>query len=228
MHVQEDETMYAFLVAFSSNSAVGVELNAQVLDANMGLVAESMYYTLDISDLSPLGSGHFVAFCFDEPVQLTAGSDYLLLVQHFGGANVLVATSGLSEPQSSMLYRSTDSTWYSISSTPMIHMSFAAAKSSCDGGIDEVDGYGKVGLGQCIPNPAMDNTLVEISLGSAMHVTLTVHDLSGQLLSTAYDGTLPPGKHQVTIDTRGLSNGIYTYSLSTMSSVSTKRMTIMH
>lgn len=217
------QVMNAIDVAFSSSSEVGVEVNAQLLNDARQVLAETNYITLAQSDLSEFGQGNFVRFWFDSPLQLDAGSDYFVRLQHFGGADVRVAASGTSVPQSSLLYRGSNDTWYSISPTPMVRMI--------------VDIIGEVGdnaplsdmhLGQCVPNPATGKARLGFTLNASMQAKLALYNLSGKLLRTLVDGPMGPGQHQVEVNTSDLDAGVYFYTLTTPAGIATKRMTVMH
>jgi len=228
MYAQANDLVTAIMVCFSSSSNVGVEVNAQILDANRDPIAETGYHTLTTNDLSPIGGNHFVWLPFDAPYELQAGSDYLVVLQHFGGASVMVGTSGLSIPQSSLLYRGSEDTWYSISTTPMVRMNFDPDMTDPDWGISENDIQNGVGLGQCIPNPATSDTQIEYGLQRTADVTLELRDVNGEPVRTLATGSTAPGTHKVNVDTRGLAAGVYYYILRTADAVVTKRMVVVH
>ncbi len=221
-----DETAYGIDVAFSIASAYGVELNAQILDTTDPTyppLYETGYYTLDSTDRSPLGGNHFVHFIFDTPPQLTAGTDYLVVVQHFGGANVLIGTSGTSQAQTSNFYRQSNDTWYYVTSTPMVRLNFDA-----NIGIAESDFQNGVGMGQNYPNPTNNgSTRIDVSLQQSAHVNMVLRDISGKLVQTLEDGSMAPGVHHVDVNTSTLGAGVYFYTLTTNNMVSTKRMTVV-
>jgi hypothetical protein len=221
-----DETVYAIDVAFSIASATGVELNCQILDASDGTyppLFETDYYTITDWDRTPLGGNHMVHFAFDTPVQLTAGSDYVVVVQHFGGANVLIGTSGTSQAQTSNFYRQSNDTWYYVTSTPMVRLNFDATF-----GIDKTDYQNGVGMGQNYPNPANNgSTRIDVNLQQSAHVNMVLRDISGKLVQTLEDRTMAPGLHHVDVNTANLGAGVYFYTLTTNNMTSTKRMTVV-
>jgi len=226
-HTIADETLYGIDVAFPTTSAVGMELNAQLLDPNDATfppLAETSYRMIYSSDLCPTGGHKFVSFIFDTPVQLTAGSDYMVAVQHFGGANVLVGTSGISPEQTSFIYQQSSDTWFYVTSTPMVRMNFSMSI-----GIAENDMNNGIGLGQNYPNPA-DNggTRIDVSLAHSTQVNMVLRDVSGKLVQTLENSTMAPGVHHVDVNTANLGEGVYFYTLTTSNMVSTKRMTVVH
>jgi hypothetical protein len=98
----------------------------------------------------------------------------------------------------------------------------------CGWGIDEVDGYDVVGLGQNTPNPTDDRTQIEVNLKRAMQTHLALYDINGKRVRLLGAGRMSPGSHQVDVNTADLDAGVYFYSLTTSSGVITKRMTVMH
>jgi hypothetical protein len=225
-YIANDVTLYGIDVAFSAVSATDIELDAQLLDAGVSgypPIAETAYHTLMANELSPLGTGNFVSFIFDTPVELSAGTDYLAVVQHFGGANVLIGVSGTSPAQTSNFYRASNDTWYYVTSTPMVRLNFTQ-----NIGIGEANTHNGVGLGQNYPNPANGgNTRIDFSLDQSAPVTLVLRDISGKLVQTLVDGTMGQGVHHVDVNTADLGAGVYFYTLTTGKNTSTKRMTVV-
>jgi hypothetical protein len=203
-----------------------LELNAQLLDpntANFDPLAETGYRTIFPSDLSTNTTAKFVSFIFDTPVQLTAGSDYLVVVQHFGGADVLIGTSGISPAQTSFIYQQSSDTWFYVTSTPMVRMNY-----NINIGISEHDIQNGVGLGQNYPNPANNgSTTIDVSLAHSAQVNMVLRDISGKLVQTLEDRTMAPGLHHVDVNTANLGAGVYFYTLTTNNMTSTKRMTVV-
>ncbi|MBS1583610.1 MAG: T9SS type A sorting domain-containing protein [Bacteroidetes bacterium] len=225
-HVRNAQTLYGIDVAFSSASETGSILTAEVLanDANFTPIAETMEHELAPEDLSALGEGRFVSFIFEEGVPLTAGTDYLVAVRHFGGSNVLVGTSGISPAQTSFIYQESSDTWFYVTSTPMVRMNFNPTV-----GIAENDIHNGIGLGQNYPNPAgTGSTRIDLSLEQAAQVTLDLRDVSGKLVRMLLQGNMAQGLHRVDVNTADLEAGVYFYTLTTGSTVSSKRMTVVH
>lgn len=222
MNTQVDETIYGIDVCFSIASETGVELNAQILNDAREPIAETGYVTITDGDRSPLGGNHFVHFIFDTPYQLPAG-DYFVCVQHFGGANVLIGTSGNSQPQTSLIYQQSSDTWFYTTSTPMVRLDMDETI-----GITENDIQNGVGLGQNYPNPTNSTgTHIAASFTHSTSANMVLRDVNGKLVQTLMDGTMSPGVHTVDVNTSNLDAGVYFYTLTTNDMVSTKRMTVV-
>jgi hypothetical protein len=225
-HIVADEQLYGIQVALYDSSTTGIELTAQLLDpntANFDILAESEYHTLTQDELSGPGEANFINFTFNPPVDLTAGTDYVVALNHFGGALVMTGASGTSPAQSSFLYQSSDDTWYYVTSTPMVRMVLGNII-----GIPENDMHNGVGLGQNNPNPANESTTVTFSLAAGSNISLNLYDINGKLVRNLAQGHMSIGNHNVLVNTSGLDEGVYFYTLTTDGAVSTKRMTVVH
>jgi len=79
----------------------------------------------------------------------------------------------------------------------------------------DMGGFGKAAfaLGQNAPNPARRATTVTFSLASPGDVTLTIYDLAGRKVMTAFAGAAAAGDTAVAVDVSALAPGVYTYRL---------------
>jgi hypothetical protein len=92
-------------------------------------------------------------------------------------------------------------------------------------GIHSIDGTDAFTLGQNIPNPANENTLINYSIPEAGEVIFHVHSISGQLL---YSKTIEAqrGNQSIELNTSTLSAGIYFYSTEYKGQRIVKRMNV--
>ena len=83
-------------------------------------------------------------------------------------------------------------------------------------------------LGQNYPNPFNPNTVINFSIPKENTlVTLKVYNIIGKEVGTLINQVVPPGSHQVNFDARGLSSGVYFYTLKAGSFVDSKKMILM-
>jgi hypothetical protein len=219
-HLRNSHIVPGVQVALSSTSEVGVEVNGQILDANRQPIAETAYHTVTADDLSGIGEANFVYLYFDTPVQLDPG-DYFVAFQHFGGVEMWVGASGLSADQSSLLYRASNDTWYSISPTPMVRLDVGFPGSIAEGGSP------RISL-RAWPNPAEAHTQVSFHLDKSTHMDLELIDINGRPVRTLASGMMAAGTHEVDVDTRSLTSGVYNCTLRTVEGVTTRRVVVMH
>lgn len=83
---------------------------------------------------------------------------------------------------------------------------------------------GEFALMNNYPNPFNPSTVIEFSVKTREFVTLSVYNISGELVSTLLSNELNPGKYSIAFDARGLASGIYIYRLSSPSGNIVRKM----
>jgi len=177
---------------------------------------ESLPYVLTSGNL-----GQLITLPLQNPQALNAGEPYLVVVGSFGdgGASndLVVATSGVSEAQTTFYFDMTDQTWYYTTSTPMVRMNFNPALS-----LNEVENTYALSV---YPNPATTNATVSFSLNNEASVNINVTDLSGKVVYTNALGTVN-GTQSVNVNTDALNSGVYMVNVSVDGNVSTQKLVI--
>jgi len=82
-------------------------------------------------------------------------------------------------------------------------------------------------LHQNYPNPFNAQTNIQFDLAEATNVTLTIYNISGQLVTMLVNGNLNAGTHVVNFDASALSSGVYFYRLNAGSFAADKKMVLM-
>lgn len=90
----------------------------------------------------------------------------------------------------------------------------------------------KYNLKQNYPNPFNPSTTIEFAVPSKEHVSLTIYNILGQVVTTLVDEELPAGSYKVDwdgTDQRGnkVASGVYTYKLTTSSVELSKKMVLV-
>ena len=87
-------------------------------------------------------------------------------------------------------------------------------------------------LMQNYPNPFNPSTTIGFSIPESSHVTLSIYDMTGRLVTTLVDGTVDMGVH--TVEWRGedssgsiVSAGVYIYALESGDTMVTNKMIFM-
>ncbi len=68
-------------------------------------------------------------------------------------------------------------------------------------------------LAQNYPNPFNPTTVIRYGVAQRTHVTLTVYNTLGEIVSTLVDAERPTGYYDVQFNARGLASGVYLYRL---------------
>jgi endonuclease/exonuclease/phosphatase family metal-dependent hydrolase len=82
-------------------------------------------------------------------------------------------------------------------------------------------------LYQNYPNPFNSQTKIEFSIPAVSHTRLTIHNITGQNISTLIDKVLPSGKHNTTWDASGYASGVYFFQIQYFNFVQTKKMLLV-
>jgi hypothetical protein len=213
-------------VASTSGGAPLIYAKLYSIDAGTGdfiFMEQSDDYALDASEF-----GTEVELCLLSTQTLNAGESYLVVVGAYGdgGASndLVTATGGDSEAQTTFYFDGTDQTWYYTTSTPMVRMNFDPAAAVCAVSVEEVPG--NVTVGQNYPNPFNGNTTVNYSLVNTDEVMVEITDLTGKVIAVMNEGVRTAGEHTVEINSNGLAAGTYYYSIITSNGKVTKAMNV--
>lgn len=68
---------------------------------------------------------------------------------------------------------------------------------------------GSFTVNQPMPNPAINNTSVEYSLGEQMNVEIALYDITGSKVMSLFNGIKEAGNHSIDIDVHELTSGNY-------------------
>jgi hypothetical protein len=203
-------------VVINAAAVAGAEMYVKLysIDPATGdflFVDESDLYTLTAADL---GQKKTLAF-LNGAAALNANESYLVVAgsNGDGGAtnDLVVGTAGVSEAQTSYYLDLTDNTWYYTTSTPMVRMNFDPTVS-----INEVENT--FGL-NVYPNPASD--VINVTVNKAVDATISIVDVTGKVVKTSSLNGLA-----TTVNTAGLTNGVYYVNITDGVSTSTQKVVI--
>ena len=180
-------------------------------------VDESGSYVLEATDLDADVTLSFLGG--NQP--LNEGESYLLVAgsNGDGGAtnDLIVGTSGVSEPQTSFYLDLTDNTWYYTTSTSMVRMNFDPAL-----GVNEANNT--FGL-EVAPNPAADATSITFTVKNTSDASITVIDMAGKVVANqSLSGV--NGTQVIEINTSALNSGMYTVNVTANGTTVCKKLAI--
>lgn len=207
-------------VTIASTAVAGAEVYVRLysIDAATGdfvFMDESFPYTLTAGDL-----GDEIILPLQNTQTLNANESYLAVVGSYGdgGASndLVVGTSGTSEPQTTFYFDMTDQTWYYTTSTPMVRLNFEPLA------LNEVSNSFGMNV---YPNPANSNATVSFELNNEADVVLTVTDLSGKVVYNNAMGTVN-GAQKVNVNTDSLTSGVYMVNINVNGTVSTQKLIV--
>tara|TARA_B100000767_G_C19750063_1_gene530356 strand:+ start:75 stop:1898 length:1824 start_codon:yes stop_codon:yes gene_type:complete len=213
--IYTDATIYGVDVTIAASSVEGAEVRAKLysFDAETGdriFITESDILPINAEDL-----GITKTFVLQSPTMLTAGQPYLIVAATYGDGGVsndlVVATSGVSDPQTSSYYDGTDATWYYTTSTPEVRMNFNENLA----GIEETVNNSF----EVYPNPTSD--VVNIKFNDATNASISVMSLAGkEVMTSTVNGT------QTSFSTEGLTNGVYMIKVSNGTNVQMTKVVV--
>lgn len=182
---------------------------------------ETIEYEIQDADFNSVGEGNFVFLPFadgDEPSAVTLEGDKIYLVVVACESGVRIPVSGSNEWVVSWLFDADG--WGATASTPMVRLN----------GDESLSVYNRpesvLSIGQNVPNPAQDYTMINYSLKQPERVTMTIRDLSGRVVAIQEEGLKMAGQQFIRFHTDNLSAGIYTYTLQAGTVSLTKEMMV--
>ena len=92
---------------------------------------------------------------------------------------------------------------------------------------DEAEVPERIALSQNYPNPFNPSTTIEFALPQTAPVRLAIYDVLGREVAVLVDGVQPAGRHQVQVDARRWSSGMYFYTLASGGQQQTQRMVLV-
>ncbi|MFN5786884.1 MAG: T9SS type A sorting domain-containing protein [Flavobacteriia bacterium] len=208
-------------VQISTSAVAGAEIYATLysIDPATGdfiYMEASAPYVLTSGNL-----GQLITLPLQSAQALNAGEPYLIVVGSYGDGgltnDLVVATAGTSEAQTTFYYDMTDATWYYTTSTPMVRMNFNPVV-----GVNEVENTYALSV---YPNPANTNATVSFSLNNEAAVSINVTDLSGKVVYMNTLGTVN-GTQSVNVTTDALKSGVYMVNVTVDGNVSTQKLVI--
>ena len=195
-----DQTLYSIDVTLDTKTADNTSIYGIIYELTQSGRVELV--RSDVITVTSAMKGKNITLELSNPQLLSAGKPYYVGIGSEGGngADLVVATAGKSNPQTSYIKDETD-TWFYISSTPMIRMNFQNAT-----GLSELKTVSSLNI---YPNPANISANVSFELNNDTDVNIAVSDLTGKTVYSNKLGNMNSGSHNVTINTDKMSNGIY-------------------
>ncbi|MBL7964474.1 MAG: hypothetical protein JNM31_11610 [Flavobacteriales bacterium] len=223
--VNGGDVLYGIDVAIHNTTPEGVLITGTLYDANRDPIATTQEYEVQASDLNANGGSTFVTLPFavaDRPT-LLAGSDYLAMVNHFGGASDLfMGVSGTSLPQTSLIYDVPVATWFYVTSTPMVRMNMNPAV-----GERELTNTGAQGM-SLMPVPANEQATIILHDMIPGAIELVAQDAQGRQVWHSGPMNVQPGTSRIMLNTSNWPAGAYLISCLAGDTRQTQRLFVVH
>ncbi|MCE3295672.1 MAG: hypothetical protein K0R65_1386 [Crocinitomicaceae bacterium] len=210
-------------VRSTSNPGASIYVRLYSIDPETGdfvFVTESDAHTVTDDEL-----GTLVTLMYQDVATLTADNSYLVVAGSFGDGgstdDLIVGTSGVSEPQTTYYFDMTDQTWYYTTNTPIVRLNYHDPQSVSVNELKSASGL------SVYPNPAKDKVSVNFNVSKEAAVKIELTDLAGKVVSSK-TMTASEGAHSVELETRNVSNGVYVLNLVTEGEISSHKVVISH
>jgi hypothetical protein len=179
------------------------------------LVGQSDDYTIQPGDLD-----NWVKLILDAPVSVSAGDDILILAGHYGGPDpVEFGTAQIVDEGTVLGY--VDGSLFQLTE-PQVIMVRADMRDFT--GIEEINT--SFSIGQNVPNPFENTSVITYSLNEAANVTVSFTDVTGKVVKTVAPGTQSAGTYTITVDANELAEGVYFYTFTIGDQKVTKQMVV--
>ncbi|MCB9170991.1 MAG: T9SS type A sorting domain-containing protein [Flavobacteriales bacterium] len=206
--VQQGSQIEGVKVALHESTTPGALIYGVLCDIDLGYIALTDDHEVQANELNPIGGSNFITLPFAEPLDLDAGTAYCVMVGYYGGAEDMVfCTSGISDPQVSIIrYPASDEQFF-VTKTPMVRALLGGVI-----GIDEPAGP-ITGAVRIWPNPATDASTIAFTLQQSADVSVRLMDALGRVVRDQKLGRMPIGRSTHQLDMNALAPGLYTYLL---------------
>lgn len=211
-YMEVDEVLHCIGVALGTTSIPGTSYTLELLDGiDLEYITETELATVpDIGGLNELGDSKWEWSDLASPALLTEATDYCAVLNHFGGDDDVVARlSGTSPAQTSFIYEGSETTWFFVTSTPMVRLGLSE-EFCLSVGLEEAE---QVAVQQLFPNPTSGQTTLEYNLLETAEVNIFVFDQQGRIVFQQDMGTQPVGEYRFNYDFNDLASGMYTLTI---------------
>jgi hypothetical protein len=225
-YMESNETVHCVGVALSTTSVPGTTFNMEILSGgSLDYIAETDLGTVPpTNQLNAVGGGNFYWQNMESPVNFFAGDDIAVVLNHFGGADdVVLSLSGNSPAQTSFFYEGSETTWFYVTSTPMVRLGLSQPFCALAVGVQEIE---SINVYDIFPNPSKGLATVQYQLLNAGQVQMYLFDAMGRVVMNQNFGHQTVGEYRYDFDFSHLSAGLYTYSIQVDGKGTSKKLVI--
>lgn len=207
----------------TANSALGAQLRAILMDANLAFVDTSIRYTLTQEDLDRAGTGTPLYLPFAGLEALAAG-DYFIGLQLLDGTGAaFIGLSGSSPTGAALFMQGVNFDVDYLRSTPMVRLhleDYAVGLAETT-----MEQHGTLHI---FPVPMRDVGTVRFTLDQPAQTVMRILDIHGREEVRTSLGMLVAGEHSVTLNAQELPAGLHMVELQWGAQRSVGRIVVAH
>lgn len=238
--IYADQSFYSIQVAIAperdaagNDISLGTTIKGRIyewtgLDGATGdpLLSDPLFETDEVTVTDAMynsaGDANFTELRFPQggPATLEAGKTYLATFTSAG--DVRLANSGNNVWVSSWFFDSANG-WGATSSAPMVRLNADPTVSVAENTKVIANG---LTIGQNIPNPADESTVIAYNMPSAERVNIVVRDITGRIIMQQNEGLRQAGQNFARFSVDALPAGVYTYTVNAGATSATRQMIV--
>ncbi len=222
MHIFADDEIGGMYVRITNNADhVGKLFFGQIyLFDEAGGAYTYLDQTPDM-EVTDANNGTEIYLEFENAIEVTAGQDILVLGSSYTGGEINYATAQ-SVDQGTVIGISGDGSFGSLIDPEAVMITLEMRDVSS---VEEVAST-NFSVGQNMPNPFGENTIINYELNEAANVSVEIMDLTGKVVTTINNGTQAAGAYTLALSANDYAEGVYFYTFRVGAEQVTKRMVI--
>ncbi|MBI3134918.1 MAG: T9SS type A sorting domain-containing protein [Bacteroidetes bacterium] len=173
-------------------------------------------YTIGAGDVD-----NWMRLVLNNPVDVAAGDDLLIVAGHYGGTDPVEFYMAQAVDEGTVLGY-IDGSLFQLTSPQAI---MVRTDSRDFTGIDAATATNFF-VGQNMPNPFNNTSMISYSLNEASNVSVTFTDVTGKVVKTVNQGTQDAGNYTLTVDGSDMAEGVYFYTFTIGDNKVTKQMIV--
>jgi len=232
------------LVRFGPNTVEGTVVEARLYEITDGVDINPVsdnpgdlvtLYTVGAGDIpADIESSFEIWIEFDDTYDLftDAEATYFVAVlsEQANSTELTVVSQSASDNDNSTrviaLSGDQEELWFGDTGTPAVRLTMDEDPEEIPTAVG-LSEYDELDLNMGIaPNPVTDIATLAFSLDQSMDLQIRIHDAQGRLVYNRDLGTMPAGSHVMDIDASAFAGGVYTYSLVSGTSKTSKSMIV--
>ena len=173
-------------------------------------------YVLQTGDL-----GDWVTLYLDDAFPVTDGDDLLVVAGHYGGTDPVEFNTAQNVEEGSV-QGFVDGTGFFLQDPQAVMIRLDMRDFT---GVEEVAST-TFAVGQNVPNPFNNTSVITYSLNEEANVTVTFTDVTGKVVKTITPGAQAAGTYTLNIDGADMAEGVYFYTFTIGDNKVTKQMVV--